>query len=81
MLVFLVAIGILELNSVKIIHNTSFDDGGGIFNYGNKHADLYRNVLIANNLASSYGGGIYNASNYYENPLIINATISNNKSG
>ena len=26
-------------------------------------------------------GGIYNVGNYYENPLIINATISNNISG
>ena len=53
------SIGILELNSVKIIHNTSLEDGGGIFNYGNKHADLYRNVLIANNFSTRYTEEVY----------------------
>ena len=45
------------LNSLKIRHGNTSEDGGGIYNQGN--LTLINGVLL-NNLAGNWGGGIYN---------------------
>jgi hypothetical protein len=69
------------LEYLKVINNSSSDDGGGIsfhINGGISSSPSLRNILIANNSSSDDGGGVHIVAS---DPIFYNVTIVNNHSG
>jgi predicted outer membrane repeat protein len=69
------------LENLKVINNTSDDDGGGISCHIASDVASYptlRNILVANNTSADDGGGIHVVASH---PDLYNVTIVNNISG
>jgi len=69
------------LENLKVINNTSDDDGGGISCHIASDVASYptlRNILIANNTSADDGGGVHVVASH---PNLYNVTIVNNISG